>query len=156
MYNIIFLLLYTLRHAYHRKFSFHPWLYSWPPVGKPRYRVISSELTRNFETEIWSRPLHKVQLWSLLWVTYIQAGKIWWMDDPEAFAAALHVTEKGTGEFKGAEAKNRIWLPSKKHTHTDKNWGFFLSLGVSWPLTICTSKDILPVFVSDEGKGKNW
>jgi len=29
-------------------------------------------------------------------------------EDPEAFAAAPHFTKRGTGEFKGAKAKNRI------------------------------------------------
>ena len=29
-------------------------------------------------------------------------------DDPEAFAIALHVTERRTREFKGVKAKNRI------------------------------------------------
>ena len=43
-------------------------------VGRQMYWIMSCELRRNFKTGKHSRQLHKVQLWSLSWVTYIQAG----------------------------------------------------------------------------------
>lgn len=101
-----------------------------PVIGRWRYWIIFSKPRRYFETEKWSRQFHKVQLWSLLWETYTQAGRIRRTDDPEAFAAALRAAERGTGGFKGAKAKNRIWLLSEKHNHTkDGAQGFSVPQG---------------------------
>ena len=86
-----------------------------PTVGRQGCWIISSKPRRNFETEKRSRQFHQVQSWSSLCVTYTQAGRIRWMDDPEAFAAALCTMERGTGGFKGVRSKNTIWLPSEKH-----------------------------------------
>lgn len=44
-------------------------------------------------------------------VSNLHTGRTWVDDyDPEAFEAALHTDERGTGEFKRAKAKNRIEL----------------------------------------------
>ena len=78
---------------------------SMPGVGRWSYWIISSELRRNFENEKWSRQLHKVQLWSLLWGTYIEAGRIGQTDDPEAFEDALCAAERGTAGLKEPKVK---------------------------------------------------
>lgn len=117
------------------KFSLH----TVPIIGRQRYWIISSKLTRNFETEKQSRQFHKVQLWSLSWVTYTQAGRI----RPTGWSRGIRSCTlhhgKGYRGSKGARAKHGIWLPSEKHDHTDGDRGFSPPPGISGPLTICVS-----------------
>ena len=71
-----------------------------------------------FKTEERSGQLHKVQLWSFLWVTYRQ-------DQADRDPEALHASKRGKGGFKGAKAKRQNQLRRERSVCTNRNQGFF-------------------------------
>lgn len=86
-----------------------------------------------FKTEEWSGQLHKVQLWSLLWVTYRQ-------DQADRDPEALHASKRGKGGFKGAKAKNRISYEGRGLSAPTGTRVFFLSLGFLTINHLCQQK----------------
>ena len=113
-------------------------------VWSKGYWIISTELKRNFETIKWSSQFHKLQLWSLLWVTYTK--EVLGRQQSRAIHSYTRQPKMGIRWLKGTKAKNRFWLLREKQIHTYGNrvfsspWGGHMIIIPHGPLNICISK----------------